>query len=704
MDERQTLEFTLGLRTTLIEGQLLPNSPYHMATEVIYHGAKGSKILFDSDQYVYAIALYSKRLNQEYMVEYKYQNESNWTTYTKNLSPQSYGTRSFVFDKEYYFRICIKHKEGRRLNYLDVIQATQSLQFVYVKPAYQEKKYFEQECIRVAQRINQQIGQIRRPLSLALITDTHYCVGGTWEDTAHNLLAVHQKSGFDAVVHLGDLTDGLTSAKVTSYYASKVIDDMEQCQVPLYVVIGNHDTNYFHGNPDILSEQEQIDLYLKKIETTKPYYYVDFEMQHLRCFFLSSFNASQPVRYGYFEEELQWLQASLESMENGGNILIFSHDAPIAQLDYWSECIRNGDKLIEILEQYNMRDTYHILGLFYGHTHADYIYEGCSFPIVSIACNKCEAFNDKKPEGVHVPKRMMNHVSQDLWETMIVDVNQKKLHLVRFGAGESRMIDCVKKKVYKQTLGEEKLQKSQYHQTKIWAHRGLMSYAPENTMPAFELAYEHGADGIELDVQLTKDGEIVIIHDETIDRVSNGSGYVKDYTLNALKKFNFNQRFPEYGKVSILTLEQVYAFIKHTHMYINVELKNNHIPYQGLEEKVIQLTQAMGMQERVLYSSFNHQSMNKIKALDKKAKVAYLYTKDIIPACDFNEEQSEIILHVLPMHLKHHGFLEACHKSKIKVQVWNINTEDDLRWVKTLGVEGVITNSVIRATTIFNQS
>ncbi len=67
------------------------------------------------------------------------------------------------------------------------------------------------------------------------------------------------------------------------------------------------------------------------------------------------------------------------------------------------------------------------LDFFYGHTHADYIYEGCSFPIASIACNKCEAFNDKKPEGVRVPKRMMNHVSQDLWETMIVDVDQKKV-------------------------------------------------------------------------------------------------------------------------------------------------------------------------------------------------------------------------------------------------------------------------------------
>ena len=76
--------------------------------------------------------------------------------------------------------------------------------------------------------------------------------------------------------------------------------------------------------------------------------------------------------------------------------------------------------------------------------------------------------------------------------------------------------------------------------TKVWAHRGASGYAPENTLDAFRKAVEMGADGIELDVQMTKDGELVVIHDETIDRVSNGKGWVKDYTYEELKKFNFN--------------------------------------------------------------------------------------------------------------------------------------------------------------------
>ena len=70
--------------------------------------------------------------------------------------------------------------------------------------------------------------------------------------------------------------------------------------------------------------------------------------------------------------------------------------------------------------------------------------------------------------------------------------------------------------------------------TKVWAHRGASGYAPENTLDAFRKAVEMGADGIELDVQMTKDGELVVIHDETIDRVSNGKGWVKDYTYEEL--------------------------------------------------------------------------------------------------------------------------------------------------------------------------
>ena len=91
--------------------------------------------------------------------------------------------------------------------------------------------------------------------------------------------------------------------------------------------------------------------------------------------------------------------------------------------------------------------------------------------------------------------------------------------------------------------------------TKIFAHRGASGYAPENTLEAFTLAITQGADGIELDVQLTKDGIPVVIHDETIDRVTEKKGWVKDYTLKELKKLTvLKNKFPEYSAAKIHTL------------------------------------------------------------------------------------------------------------------------------------------------------
>ena len=85
--------------------------------------------------------------------------------------------------------------------------------------------------------------------------------------------------------------------------------------------------------------------------------------------------------------------------------------------------------------------------------------------------------------------------------------------------------------------------------TKIWAHRGASGYAPENSLEAFERAVRLGADGVELDVQMTRDGELVVIHDERIDRVSNGSGMVGEYTLSQLRQYDFNRTNPEFSNV-----------------------------------------------------------------------------------------------------------------------------------------------------------
>ena len=178
--------------------------------------------------------------------------------------------------------------------------------------------------------------------------------------------------------------------------------------------------------------------------------------------------------------------------------------------------------------------------------------------------------------------------------------------------------------------------------TKVWAHRGASGYAPENTLDAFRKAVEMGADGIELDVQMTKDGELVVIHDETINRVSNGKGWVKDYTYEELKKFNFNKTHLEYTKEEIPTLEQVYLLIKPTNLTINVEIKTGIVFYPGIEERVLELTERLGMKERVIYSSFNHYTIRKIKELDPQAKTGMLYEDGIIDAVDYACEKYHV--------------------------------------------------------------
>lgn len=110
--------------------------------------------------------------------------------------------------------------------------------------------------------------------------------------------------------------------------------------------------------------------------------------------------------------------------------------------------------------------------------------------------------------------------------------------------------------------------------TEVWAHRGASGYAPENTLEAFALAAEMEADGVELDVQMSRDGYLVVVHDERIDRVSNGSGFIRDFTLEELKGFLFNKTHPEYKDARIPTLREVYELLKDTPLKINVELKN----------------------------------------------------------------------------------------------------------------------------------
>ena len=228
--------------------------------------------------------------------------------------------------------------------------------------------------------------------------------------------------------------------------------------------------------------------------------------------------------------------------------------------------------------------------------------------------------------------------------------------------------------------------------TLVWAHRGASGYAPENTLEAFQKAIDLQADGIELDVQMTKDGQLVIIHDETVNRVSNASGWVKDFTYEELNKLNVNKKFPEFGEVKIPTLEEVYLLIKDTELVINVEIKNGIVFYENIEEKVMELTKKMELQERIVYSSFNHYSVMKLKKLDACVKTGFLYEDGYLDMPEYASKHGIEALHPALYNLQYPNFIQDCKTRNIEVRVWTVNKIEDMKMLCENEVNGMITN------------
>jgi glycerophosphoryl diester phosphodiesterase len=228
--------------------------------------------------------------------------------------------------------------------------------------------------------------------------------------------------------------------------------------------------------------------------------------------------------------------------------------------------------------------------------------------------------------------------------------------------------------------------------TLVWAHRGASGYAPENTLEAFQKAIDLKADGIELDVQMTKDGRLVIIHDETVNRVSDARGWVKDFTLEEIRKLNVNLRFPEYGAVKIPTLEEVYRLMQDTRLMINVEIKSGIVFYKDIEEKVMELTRRMGLQERIIYSSFNHYSVMKLKKLDPSVKTGFLYEDGYLDMPQYAAKHGVEALHPALYNLQYPNFIEDCRVRNIKVRPWTVNETEEMKLLCGLKIDAMITN------------
>ncbi len=642
---------------------------------------------------MYTYAFYMTRWQEEYIYSYAYQKEQNWADYAKRLSKlDSCLTEPSSFAQEGYIRISVQRRDGSRLPHETGYAADEIIELI--QPQRKGNTYLNQH--RVQREINQCIRSVKHyqnddTLTFTLLTDSHVTVNGTWNDTIAAIRAVDEEVKPDAMIHLGDLEDGILSKEHCRHYANIVFDDLKAVGKKVYLTVGNHDTNYFMGNPDLLSEEEIYAYYLDEIEAkgkrrNRLWYYEDFEKHSLRIYFLHSYDFNERLRYGYSMEEIEWLMADLKELPDGYRIILFSHDAPIERLDYWAKEIRNGELMLSRLEEWHRSHDNRIMAFIHGHTHADYVYEERAFPIISIGCSKCEYFTDKKPEGATAYRRIRNTVTQELWDTLLVNTKERSIRFIRFGAGMDR--ELIEGKLTREQDNLMEIQK----ETEVWAHRGASGYAPENTMEAFQMAIEMGADGIELDVQFTRDRQLVVIHDETIDRVSDGHGRVVDYTLEELRQFQFNKTHPEYQNCRIPTLEEVLILMRPTGMRVNIELKTGVNFYDGIEDSVLRLVDRLQMQEQVIYSSFNHYSIMKVKKLCPDAHVGFLYCDGTLHMAEYAKKNRAEALHPSIYNTQYIDLIPDCKEMGINLHVWTVNNRIDMERMVKLGVDAIITN------------
>ena len=233
--------------------------------------------------------------------------------------------------------------------------------------------------------------------------------------------------------------------------------------------------------------------------------------------------------------------------------------------------------------------------------------------------------------------------------------------------------------------------KTLVEKTLVWAHRGAFGYAPENTMPAFQMAIDMKADGIELDVHFSKDGKIVVIHDETIDRTSNGQGKVTDYTYEELLAFDFGIKTDaKYKGTKIPTLAEVYELFAPTNLTINIEIKTSD---PAMPAALDALAKEYGIEDRVLYSSFNHEQIARIQRVNPDVFIAPLYSFNMVKAWDYCKNIPAQASHPNKNQISlYPEYVEECHKLGIRVHPWTVNSEDDMRFLVEQGCDALITN------------
>ncbi len=237
----------------------------------------------------------------------------------------------------------------------------------------------------------------------------------------------------------------------------------------------------------------------------------------------------------------------------------------------------------------------------------------------------------------------------------------------------------------------------------IFAHRGASAHAPENTLAAFRLAVGHNADGIELDAKLSADGIVVIMHDQKVDRTTDGTGMVASLTAAQMQRLDAGSHFSEaFSKESVPTLEEVFEAVA-KQLYINIELTNYASPMDGLPVQVAHLVKKHNLMDRVMISSFHPMNLIRFHRLLPSVPVGLLtqggnagkwarsWVGRIFPQDALHPYYSDVDARLV----------EQCHRHAKKVNVWTVNSSEEICRLLGLKVDGIITDDPLLARQAF---
>ncbi|TXK79354.1 glycerophosphodiester phosphodiesterase [Paenibacillus sp. N3.4] len=225
----------------------------------------------------------------------------------------------------------------------------------------------------------------------------------------------------------------------------------------------------------------------------------------------------------------------------------------------------------------------------------------------------------------------------------------------------------------------------------VIGHRGAAGEAPENTLASFALALEQGADGIELDVHLSADGEIVVCHDPDLDRTTNGTGFIHRKSWDEIKRLDAGLWFSEaYTGERVPLLREVFELVP-SGILINIEVKH---AYEGhMEKALLAFLQKSGRWEDVVISSFDHKVIRRIKHAESKAKVGLLYAANLI---DHAAYARQIDIDVFSLHPYFHAIekedVQGALAAGLEVYPYTVNRVEDYKRLIEKGVSGIITD------------